>query len=163
MEFVPGTISLDNVVGGTLLAGVVPLSRFRRGEDYQVNIDSKTVGVGGTTLITCAVGGCKVGDRVIAVARMVMTKGATAGLTDTWIEASAGGGAVCEWGGGLPAATTTYQPAAAIMSQTVVGLGRIITADGNFTFTLRAASAGSNGTVPIGGAAINVFVMRDSA
>ena len=161
MEFVPGGIRLDDVSGGTLGAGVVPLSRFMRAEGAAKNAGAVTVTPAGVTIVSLTLPAPVVGDRVIVCAQVKMTKGAVAGRCEVSIDANCGAGLSVFEEANAPH-TRGEIAIGAIFEHPLTGVGMVLEVAADFVVDVNALSIGSDATVAIGGASVYAFILRDS-
>lgn len=160
MEFQPGAISLSQIAGGILASGVVPFPRFET--DFQQMENAAPVDVAvDTTVNEVTTAAAKVGDRVLAFARMRILKGGVGGRTTNQIMRSAGPGG-CNFSlEGSGRTSECEQVANVRWSETNVALGEVTIA-GAMTFRQRQSSFGSNGTVNTGEACLSVWIIPGS-
>jgi hypothetical protein len=147
MEFVQGEISLDDISGGTLGAGVIPLARMLRAEEYAENVADVTVTAGGTEIVALSSMTLVAGDRVLVMAQFDGLKGAVNGGLQISINKWAGT-AVGVFAASLGSVFfEQYIGATKSVGATLVGFWRCTTG-GTATFSLRGVSEVSDFECP---------------
>lgn len=144
---------------GLISSALVPLSLMQRDEQWGENAGAVTVLAGATTIAALASMTLVAGDRVLVFAYAVVTKGATAGLTDIYLT-RASGTATVVWESSATGVHQGWNMAAGVTNYfTPVGILRC-TAGGTCLIELQGTSAGSNSTVPISGGNLHALALR---
>lgn len=79
MKFLPGTITLGQITGGTLNSGTIPAPRFTRFLGSAENAANVTVPAAGVTIVSLDCGTVFVGDLILVSGKMALQKGAAQG------------------------------------------------------------------------------------
>jgi hypothetical protein len=150
---------LDDIAGGTLLAGVVPLARMLRARYKGHNAGAVTVVAGATTVLTLDCGTVVTGDVIRVSAYALFTKGATAGYAYLKLLKDSGAATV-EFFDGLSEAAH-YRDTVVASGNVTIPITAVVevTLGGTLTLKLTGYSAGSNSTVAIAGAQMYVEVL----
>ena len=163
MKFGPGRISLSDINGGVLSAGVVPWPRLT--QDGVINANSGLVTLTGlptSIFVGSPLNNLAAQDRIIANVKVTVTKGGTTGLTSVRLRQSAGTATV-RWESTATEVQNveTAQPNGSvwICTFTVIGYANV---GGSSTFEVDGISAGSNGTVAVGDGQLALYVFRNS-
>ncbi len=142
----PGGVRLDDILGGTLNFGTVPLARMRAEEISAENAGAVTILVGLTNIVSLASMSVVAGDRILAAGFLICTKGATGG-TNVYEIAQTAGTATIQ----VVNSRGTVQWRNNVLAAEVDGFSTVqvvkVTVGGTLTLTLRAQSAGSNSSV----------------
>jgi hypothetical protein len=147
MRFRFNSTTLDQIIGGTLTAGLVPWVRSARSAQSFQNAGIVTVTAAVTPIVTLVSANVLVNDLILVGGQIVGTKGATAGDT-TLIVRKNGGTAGILWGNSAADWRDT-SPATAIGATVTKALFAIgyVSSGGTFTCELAGASAGSDLTI----------------
>jgi len=94
MEFAPGAITLDDIVGGVLQVGEVPLPRILRRETTFENAAGRTLGGALGIIMTGVLADCEIGDRIAVWFSAEVVKGGAGDTTELTVEQSGGTGTI---------------------------------------------------------------------
>lgn len=162
MEFQPGAVTLNDVIGGTLGAGVVPFPRYTEQEDEFTSTGVITVLNTWTNITTFALTGLSAGDRIIMCGKCQMEKGAVAGDNDYRFQMPSGT-ATIRWFD----SNTSYGvksanfPALTVDSRDIFCIAEVNGA-GWANIDFEARSLGSNSSCAIGGTGAYIVVLPGS-
>jgi hypothetical protein len=154
-----------NMATGLLGAALIPLSLLRVGESFASNAGIITVLAGNTTIVSAAQITVAIGDRILIGYDCRVLKGAATGVTNLFIQKTAGGGTVLFYNNaGIWAGAGALSENPGHVNATQITRPGFVearaTAAGTVTLSLIGTSAGSNGTVAIGDGQIHVDQVR---
>lgn len=143
-------LSLGQITGGTLGAGVVPYERLFRALARNQNNAIVTVLAADTTVVSLGSQNVVSGDIIHVVATLEIVKGGVAGTIDAFV-AQLAGTATIFWGlAGVSIEQRTGSIGAGATTRLTLAGYAEVNASGTCELALRSASAGSNSTVAIG-------------
>lgn len=145
-----------------ILQGASSWKDLRKDYDEAANGAPVTVTAGGTEVVAISGLSVAVGDILFVNATMIMSKGLVTGRSEAVIGKKAGA-ATIKFISVLTNANLDEDPHDASTTWSFVGTFMFtVTAAGDLDVNLFAASAGSNGTVALGGAGLATTVIRGS-
>jgi hypothetical protein len=155
---VASRLTLD-MATGLLGTALIPLSRLRVDEQTAENAGAVTVLVGTTTVVSLASMTVAVGDRIVCLASITSTKGATGGISLYEMIQTAGTAVVVAGVNKTNLVANNDRAAGGVYATLLSGVLQV-TGAGTLTLSVRGTSAGSNETVGIGFCDAHALVLR---
>jgi hypothetical protein len=159
VRFNQGGIRLDDLIGGTLNAGVVGVDRTSRGYFSTANAGVLTVSNPPSDVLTLDLGTVVLGDIILVSAKWDLTKTGAAGYCWSIVDKVSGTASI----GFASTWPNLWSQDSIIASgqwmEGVSGIAEVLTA-GTLVIRLSCGSIGSTADIPIGGVYLSALVLR---
>jgi len=145
------SVTLDQIVGGTLASGTVPHPRLWRADQGAFNAGIVTITAAEVTVLTLGTFGLVAGDRLLVFVQVLAAKGGAAGLNFLAVKKLAGTADVNWSWGDTQAFEQSWVLAGEPKGSNFCAIGNC-TVTGTCTVGVTGTSGGSDSTVAIGSA-----------